>query len=184
MHRNKKEALLVKPAKVTIKKYENRRMYDTSRSRYVNLEEIAAMVRNGTEVEVLDAKTGEDLTRVTLTQIIVENAKEQPAGLPLELLRQLIVASDHVGQEFIMWYLKSAFENYQKVQNTLRGGLSEMQSAALSPVQMVKDFIQGAGPQKPDDDSELEELRRRVAEMEARSKKTAPKKKRRKGSAK
>lgn len=160
-------------------------MYDTSRSRYVNLEEIAAMVRNGVDVEVVDAKTGEDLTRVTMTQIIMENAKDQPTGLPLELLRQLIVASDHVGQEFIMWYLKSAFENYQKVQNTLRGGLSEMQSAALSPVQMVKDFIQGAVPRKQNDqESELEELRRRVAEMEARSKKAEPKKRRKRATSK
>ena len=105
--------------KVVIKKYANRRLYDTSGSRYINLEDIAALVRNGKDLQVVDAKTGEDLTRVTLTQIIVEDAKEQPTGLPLELLRQLIVASDRVGQEFIMWYLKSAFDAYKKVQNTL-----------------------------------------------------------------
>ena len=56
---------------------------------------------------MLDAASGEDLTRVVLTQIIVEDAKGQSTGLPLELLRQLIVASDRAGQEFIMWYLKS-----------------------------------------------------------------------------
>ena len=55
---------------------------------------------------MVDASTGEDLTRVILTQIIVEDAKDQPSGLPLELLRQLIVASDRAGQEFIMWYLE------------------------------------------------------------------------------
>ena len=91
----------MKPAKVIIKKYGNRRLYDTSASRYINLEEIAVLVRNGTEVQVVDAKSGEDLTHVTLTQIIVENAKDKPAGLPLELLRQLVMASDHAGQEFI-----------------------------------------------------------------------------------
>src|SRR6201996_8237973 len=96
--------------RIIIKKYANRRLYDTSNSRYINLEDIEAMVRNGKDVQVVDASTGEDITRVTLPQIIVEDAKGHPSGLPLELLRQLIVASDRVGQEFIMWYLKSAFE--------------------------------------------------------------------------
>ena len=120
--------------KVVIKKYANRRLYDTSHSRYINLEDIAALVRNGKEVQVVDAGTGDDITRVTLTQIIVEDAKGQPAGLPLELLRQLIVTTDHVGQEFIMWYLKSAFDSYQKVQSSLQDRFSQMQSAALSPL--------------------------------------------------
>jgi polyhydroxyalkanoate synthesis repressor PhaR len=164
----------VKPAKVIIKKYGNRRLYDTSASRYVNLDEIAVMVRNGTEVQVVDVKTGEDLTRVTLTQIIVENAKDQPAGLPLELLRQLVMASDHVGQEFIMWYLKSAFDTYQKLQTAIQGKLSEVQSAALSPLSMMKKFVQGASGPEPADDGELEQLRKRLAELEALMKKKQP----------
>jgi polyhydroxyalkanoate synthesis repressor PhaR len=152
---------------IVIKKYANRRLYDTSTSRYINLEDIAAMVRNGKEVQVVDAATGEDLTRVTLTQIIVEDAKEQPSGLPLELLRQLIVASDRVGQEFIMWYLKSAFDAYQNVQSSLLSRLSQMQSAAMSPLQMVKSFLQSNGGEKTSEPSnEVEELRRRLAELE------------------
>ncbi len=170
----------MKPAKVVIKKYGNRRMYDTSASRYINLEEIAALVRNGTEVQVVDVKTGEDLTRVTLTQIIVENAKDQPAGLPLELLRQLVIASDHVGQEFIMWYLKSAFDTYQKLQNSIQGRLSEVQSAALSPLSMVKRFVEGKTTQQQPEESELDQLRRRLAEMEDSMKKKAPQPKRHK----
>jgi polyhydroxyalkanoate synthesis repressor PhaR len=146
---------------VIIKKYGNRRLYDTSASRYVNLDDVAAMVRNGTDVKVADAQTGDDLTRVTLTQIIVEEAKGQPAGLPLELLRQLIMASDHVRQEFMSWYLKSAFESYQKVQTAVQSGLEQLGSAALSPLEMVKSFL-------PGDDREVERLRRRVAELEAR----------------
>jgi polyhydroxyalkanoate synthesis regulator protein len=54
-------------------------------------------------VQVIDANSGQDLTRVTLTQIITEDAKEKATGLPLELLRQLIMASDRVRQEFVMW---------------------------------------------------------------------------------
>ena len=121
---------------VVIRKYANRRLYDTWSKRYVNLEDIAALVRQGTDVKVVDARSGEDVTRVVLTQIIVEDAKGRPTGLPLELLRQLIVASDRAGQEFIMWYLKSAFDSYQKVQSTLQDRFSQMQSAALSPLQI------------------------------------------------
>ena len=91
MHRTRGH-LAVHAKKIVIKKYANRRLYDTSGSRYINLEDIAARVRNGKDLQVVDAKTGEDLTRVTLTQIIVEDAKGQPTGLPLELLRQLIEA--------------------------------------------------------------------------------------------
>jgi polyhydroxyalkanoate synthesis repressor PhaR len=169
--------------KILIKKYANRRLYDTSNSRYINLEDIAALVRNGKDLQVVDANSGEDLTRVTLTQIIVEDAKEQPTGLPLELLRQLIVASDRVGQEFIMWYLKSAFDTYQKVQTSLQSRLTEMHSAALSPLQMMKNFIQSSAPEKNAESSrELEELRQRLAGLEARQsrpqKKSQPAKKR------
>ena len=86
----------MKTAKVVIRKYANRRLYDTSASRYVNLEDIAALIRNGTDLQVVDAKTGQDLTRVTLTQIILEDARDEPAGLPLDLRRKLIMTSDLV----------------------------------------------------------------------------------------
>jgi polyhydroxyalkanoate synthesis repressor PhaR len=166
----------VNPAKVVIKKYANRRLYDTSSSRYINLEDIAALVRNGKDVQVVDASSGEDLTRVTLTQIIVEDARGQPAGLPLELLRQLIVASDRVGQEFIMWYLNSAFDAYKKVQSSLQDRFNQMQSAALSPLQAVKSFLQSAGSETSVDNSEeVRELRRRLVDLEARQKSRARK---------
>src|ERR1700691_3699199 len=168
--------------RIVIKKYANRRLYDTCNSRYINLEDIAALVRNGKEVQVVDAGTGDDITRVTLTQIIVEDAKGQPAGLPLELLRQLIVTTDHVGQEFIMWYLKSAFDSYQKVQSSLQDRFSQMQSAALSPVQMVKNFLQTSEQGKSSEGNpEMDEMRKRIAELEVQLQKPkAPTKKRRK----
>src|SRR6202795_2723133 len=131
----------MKPSPILIKKYGNRRLYDSSNSKYVNLEDIAAFIREGRDVKVVDAKTGQDLTRVTLTQIITEDAKEKQTGLPLELLRQLIVASDEVRQEFVMWYLKSAFDTYQKLQDTVQNRLSEVQSAILSPVDLMKRFL-------------------------------------------
>jgi len=163
----------VKTDAVVIKKYGNRRLYDTSTSQYINLEEIATLIRNGKDVRVVDAKTGQDLTRVTLTQIVVEDAKGGPTGLPLELLRQLIVASDQVGREFVMWYLNSAFNAYQKVQKSLQSGLSEVRSAVLPPLPMTKSSAEGGS-----EDSNA--LLKRVAELEARLKKPAPRRKRRK----
>jgi polyhydroxyalkanoate synthesis repressor PhaR len=165
--------------KVVIKKYANRRLYDTCNSRYINLEDIAALVRNGKEVQVVDAGTGDDITRVTLTQIIVEDAKDQPAGLPLELLRQLIVTTDHVGQEFIMWYLKSAFDSYQKVHSSLQDRFSQMQSAALSPVQMLKNVLHSVGPEKSaESNPEMDEMRKRIVELEMQLQESKMRKKR------
>jgi len=154
------------PESVLIKRYPNRRLYDTSAGKYVNLADVAATVRQGTEVKVVDAKTGEDLTRVILTQIIVEDAKEQPAGLPLELLRQLIQTSDQAGRDFLMWYLKSAFDAYRKVQDTVQARLGEVRSAALSPLNLMKNLL--TGPPAATMDTELAQLRERVAELEAR----------------
>ena len=170
---------MAEPAKIVFKKYgKNRRLYNTSASRYVNLDELAALIREGTEVQVIDAQSGEDLTALTLTQIIMEDAREKPnGGLPLELLRQLIVASDHVGREFIMWYLRSAFDTYHKLQGALENGLSEVNQAARSPLQLVKNLIQGTvspsstpKSQAPEtaDGEELRKLRQRIAELEAR----------------
>lgn len=159
-----------RPTAVVIKKYGNRRLYDTADSRYVNLDEIARLIREGNDVKVVDAKTGHDLTRVILTQIITEDAKGKPTGLPLELLRQLIIASDEVRQEFVMWYLKSAFDTYQKVQDAVQNRLSDVQSAILSPMETMKRFLGATAPSGPQAAAgeEMDALRRRVAELEAR----------------
>jgi polyhydroxyalkanoate synthesis repressor PhaR len=164
--------------KVVIKKYGNRRLYDTAASRYVNLDEVAGFIRQGKDVQVLDAKSGKDLTRVVLTQIITEDARDQPTGLPVELLRQLVVASDEVRREFVMWYLKSAFDAYQKVQSVVKTSLGDVQSAILSPVDMMRSFLSSPPPAAPtaEDGSELEALRKRVAELEARNQKPRRKK--------
>src|SRR5271169_4407492 len=153
---------------IVIKKYANRRLYDTSASRYINLEDIGELIRKGKDVQVVDAQSGDDLTRVTLTQIIVDDAREQPTGLPLELLRQLIMSSDRVGREFIMWYLKSAYEAYQSVQSKLQSGITGVQSAAMSPIGMLKNFIQGqpheshVAESRTDSSAELQQLRQRI----------------------
>jgi len=166
------------PASVLIKKYENRRLYDSTNSQYVNLDDIARFIREGKQVQVVDAKTGQDLTRVTLTQVITEDAKGKPTGLPLELLRHLIVASDEVRQEFVMWYLKSALDTYQKMQDAVESRLGEVRSAVMPPVDMVKKFLGVTLPAHPPAaaESELDVLRKRIVELEARLEKPATKK--------
>ncbi len=188
------------PPKIVIKKYENRRLYDTTNSRYINLEEVAEMVRKGGEVQVVDAKTNEDLTRTVLTQIIVEETKGRELGLPLELLRQLVLASDSARHQFLEWYLKNAMEAYQKVSESLQTRFQEVQHAATNPVEAVMNlwrsnpFLGNAAPgsvpifpwaaaptsPKPEEPKEIEELRRRMEELEKQLKAAAPKRKLRK----
>ncbi len=90
--------------------------------------------------------------------------------MPLELLRQLIVSSDEVRQEFIMWYLKSAFDTHQKIQDAVQSRLGEVQSAILSPVDVMKKLLGAATPSaaRVESEPELDALRKRVAELEAR----------------
>ncbi len=101
-----------------IKKYGNRRLYCTRESRYVNLGEVAALVRDGEEVQVVDAKTGDDLTRQVLTQIIIENSR-QDEGPPLDFLRNLVRTTDRANKDFFQWYLGQATEAYHKVQESM-----------------------------------------------------------------
>lgn len=96
---------------VTIKKYSNRRLYDTEDSRYITLDELADKVRRGGEVRVVDAKSGEDLTQATLTQIIVEG-REAARMLPVPLLVQLIRLNDEALGDFLGRYVGAALEMY------------------------------------------------------------------------
>ena len=176
----------MKQTPVVIKKYGNRRLYDSSNSQVRESRRYRGLLREGKDVQVVDAKTGQDLTRVTLSQIITEDAKNKPTGLPIELLRQLIVASDEVRQEFLMWYLKSAFATYQKVQDAVRSRLGEVQSAILSPVDMMKQLLGSRSSSEnlplSTAEPEVDALRKRVAELEAqlnRPARKAPRKERR-----
>jgi polyhydroxyalkanoate synthesis repressor PhaR len=97
-------------ALATIKKYSNRRLYDTEESRYITLEELTEMVRRGTDVRVIDAKSGEDLTQPTLVQLILESNAAKL--LPVPLLAQLIRMQDDALAEFLGRYVSAALEVY------------------------------------------------------------------------
>lgn len=96
---------------VLVKKYGNRRLYDTQDSRYVTLDELAAKVRTGTDVRIVDAQTGEDLTQATLTQIVLETGNAAKF-LPVQLLTQMIRLSDDALAEFFSRYVTGALDVY------------------------------------------------------------------------
>ncbi len=98
-------------AATLIKKYGNRRLYDTGDSRYVTLEELAEKIRGGTDVRVVDAKSNEDLTQATLTQIILESGSAHRT-LPIPLLAQMIRLGDDSLGEFFSRYVTAALEMY------------------------------------------------------------------------
>lgn len=92
-----------------IKRYSNRKLYDTQESRYVTLEELEEMIRAGREIRVVDASTGEDLTSVTLAQILLENERAHRAALPTALLHQLIKHGE-AWQDFLQRSLRASLE--------------------------------------------------------------------------
>jgi polyhydroxyalkanoate synthesis repressor PhaR len=100
------------PDKVKLKKYANRRLYDTEKSEYVTLNQVADLIRQGRQVEIMDAKTSEDVTAFILTQIILEEAKNKNFLLPIPVLHLIIQYGDNVLGEFFEKYLQQMIQTY------------------------------------------------------------------------
>jgi len=96
---------------ISIKKYSNRKLYDQSRSRYVTLDDIATLVREGHEVKVVDATTSEDLTSVTLAQVILENERAHKTAFPAAFLHQLIKHGE-AAQVVFQTYMKASLDAF------------------------------------------------------------------------
>ena len=111
---------------IVIKKYANRRLYNTETSSYVTLDHLAEMIKGGDEFVVHDAKTGEDLTRTVLTQIIVEKETNEKNMLPLSFLRQLISLYGDGLQAMVPTYLQSAMEVLTRNQEQIRKACSDV----------------------------------------------------------
>lgn len=179
----------MKPKTILIKKYENRRLYDTVNSRYLNLDEVAKMMQNGDNVRVIDATSGKDITRLILTQIIVEDAKTPDSAFPLDVLRQMVIATGRASQESALAYMKAMLDISQ---NTFRAVAPELNpfDPRRAAVQDAEAEAQPAAPAAKSRSSrandsgaaEVDELKQRLAELEtvvARlSPKKAPRKKR------
>jgi len=98
--------------KVVLKKYANRRIYDTERSAYITLEQVGGLIRAGRQVSIIDATTSEDVTAFILSQIIVEEAKNKNILLPVPLLHLIIRHGENVLREFFEKYLELTIKNY------------------------------------------------------------------------
>ena len=109
---------------IVVKKYANRRLYNTETSSYVTLDDLAAMIRDGRDFVVYDAKTGEDITRGVLTQIIVEQEGKGQNMLPTAVLRQLIGLYGDNLQSLVPRYLEAAMASFTQQQDQMRDTLS------------------------------------------------------------
>lgn len=171
---------------VIIKKYANRRLYNTGTSSYITLDDLAGMVRQNVDFQVLDAKTSEDLTHAILTQIIMEqeaNCTEQM--LPISFLRDLIAMYGNSMQTMMPTYLEASMAQFRQNQDKLReawekgladspfarlaeGNLAMMRAAAgaFMPTSSVKPEQAEAG--KAADNADLAALREQMAAMQKR----------------
>ena len=173
---------------VTIKKYANRRLYNTGTSTYVTLEDLAAMVKNGEDFLVYDAKTGDDITRSVLAQIIFE--QESKAGqnlLPATFLRQLIRFYGDSMQMQVPRYLEQSMQSFTRQQEKFREQMAQaFGGAGFGPLEdqvrrnmemfektfaMFAPFARGqakSAADKPAGASEMDELKRQLDEMQKR----------------
>lgn len=175
---------------VVIKKYANRRLYNTATSAYVTLEDLARMVREGTDFVVYDAKTNDDLTRQILTQIIFEEESRGEALLPVQFLRQLIGFYGGQMQGVLPSYLEMSLDAFARQQEQMRGQFNKAFGAApgaglldeavkrnmamfAEAMKMWPGFSAGAGAARPAAAAPepaadpLAEMRRQMDEMRA-----------------
>lgn len=154
-----------------VKKYGNRRLYDTESSRYITLEDLTQRIRDGAEVKVVDAKTGVDLTQPTLTQIIFEGRGADKL-LPSPLLHQLVRLGDDVLADFLGRYVQGALELYLQAKKTSQSLMP------FNPFAQLASFMTGGqgyggwsapAPQPPPaaapPPSDVESLRRELDEL-------------------
>src|ERR1700758_4291292 len=112
--------------RVVIKKYANRRLYNTGSSSYVTLEHLSQMVKKGVDFVVYDAKTNEDITRTVLTQIIFEEESQGQSLLPIQFLRQLHGFYGNSMQAFLPSYLELSLSTFAQQQEQLRNQLATL----------------------------------------------------------
>ena len=127
------EATQSTPQPVVVKKYANRRLYNTESSSYITLDNLAEMVRKDRDFVVYDAKTGDDITRTVLTQIIVEEEGKGNALLPTNFLRQLIGVYGSNVPNMVPKYLEQAMANFAKQQETVRETVTKTLQPFLPP---------------------------------------------------
>ena len=167
---------------IIIKKYANRRLYNTQSSSYITLEDLARMTREGIDFQVLDAKTGADITHQILTQIIMEEESQGEQMLPISFLRQLISMYGNSMQSLVPHYLEATMDNFRanqrKIQETWQTSMGPEAFAQLAETNMkmfqaaASAFMPGAKPPEPParkpaaSSDDLDALREQMAEMQ------------------
>jgi polyhydroxyalkanoate synthesis repressor PhaR len=157
---------------VTIKKYANRRLYNTESSSYITLEHLAELVRQKREFKVVDAKSGEDITHNVLTQIIMEEEQRGTNMLPVNFLRQLIGLYGNSMQSAVPQYLEASLEAFQRNHSQLRDAMAGALVAnpfaeiARRNMEMFASAAGGAGAPEDAQKKELAELRSQLAELQ------------------
>ena len=127
---------------IVIKKYANRRLYNTATSSYVTLDHLAQMVRDGVDFQVFDAKSGEDITRSVLTHIIVEEESKGENMLPLGFLRQLISLYGDSVQAMVPGYLEQSMKAFSANQDQIRDMMEQAFASAAggNPMKAFEDM--------------------------------------------
>ncbi|MDO8461854.1 MAG: polyhydroxyalkanoate synthesis regulator DNA-binding domain-containing protein [Deltaproteobacteria bacterium] len=139
-----------------IKRYQNRKLYDTTESKYVTLDEIAELIRQGEDIKVIDNQKGEDLTSVTLTQIIFELEKKKRSLLPIETLKNIIGS----GGEKIASFVHSSIESGVSSISHAREEIDKKLKTAIDTVSSL-----------PSVQSELRGLHKKIEELERKLRK-------------
>ncbi|QMW21468.1 polyhydroxyalkanoate synthesis repressor PhaR [Sandaracinobacteroides saxicola] len=122
---------------IIIKKYANRRLYDTHSSSYITLEHLSVMTREGKEFKVVDAKSGEDITHSVLTQIIMEEENRGSTMLPVNFLRQLITMYGDQMQAMVPHYLEASMEAFARNQEQFRKAVAGAMGGAVNPFEAL-----------------------------------------------
>ena len=169
------------PEPIVIKKYANRRLYNTRSSSYITLEDLARMTREGVDFQVLDAKTGKDITHQILTQIIMEEETHGEQMLPISFLRQVISMYGNSMQALMPHYLEATMDNFRanqmKLQESWKASMGPDAFAKMAETNMkmfqaaASAFVPGSKPaepppSKPATSGDLDALREQMAEMQ------------------
>jgi len=124
-------------APITIKKYANRRLYDTESSSYITLDHLSQMTRAGREFKVIDARSGDDITHSVLTQIIVEEENRGTTLLPVSFLRQLISMYGDQMQAMVPHYLEASMEAFRRNQEQVRSTMMGVMAGGANPFEAL-----------------------------------------------
>lgn len=143
------------PGQVIIKKYSNRRLYDSTNKKYVTLDDIAALIRGGNEVKVIDSQTGADISKVILIQVVLESEKNKEDILPVSFLHMLIKYGNKVAKDFFENYFLMMFQPYFSVQENFKKNMKLWQEMGWFPpgVKLPSDLDMLNFPQLPSADT-------------------------------